>query len=136
MSKVLRIGVGLLALVLVAGFVLSRLGPRPVSTDLAGLGQGMPALVLAYENFSPTGGSALDRLGRVRADYEDHMLFRVADLGTPEGQAFARRHGLADGVAVFVNGSGEPLRVMPVPATERELREQLDLKLAATGLAN
>lgn len=133
MSRAVQISLVSLAVLVGAGFVIARLVAPPISTDLSGVGQGTPALVLAYENFSPAGGTALERIGRVRADYEDRMMFRVADLGTPDGKAFARRHGLSDAVAVFLTGDGRALRVADVPASEQELRQQLDLKLAHAG---
>ena len=136
MSKAVRITVGLLVVLVAAGFVFSRLGARPISTDLSGVGQGKPALVVAYENYTPAGANALERLSGVRADYEDRMLFRVADLGTPDGRAFASLHRLSNGVAVFLGHDGERVRVTAIPASEAELREQLDRKLAAVGLAD
>ncbi len=88
-------------------------------------------LVLAYENFSPTGGEALDRLRQVRAEYESRLHFVVADLGTPQGRAFANRYGLADGPAVFLKPDGQPLQIARVPPDVRELRNRPDYKLAA-----
>lgn len=122
-------------LVLAGGALLAllQLG-RPVHTDLSVVGQGRPALVLAYENFSPAGADALERLRAVRADYDERMEFVVADLGTPEGRAFATRHNLRNGTAVFLAPGGQPVRVTAIPADERRLREQLDLKLAQVGL--
>lgn len=104
---------------------------KPVSTDLSVIGQGKPVLVLAYENFSPTSGEALDRLRQVRNDYDTRLEFVVADLGTSHGQTFADRFGLADGQAVFLKPDGQPLRVTSIPGDERELRNRLDAKLAA-----
>ena len=44
------------ALVVVSGWMIM---PTPISTDLSQVGQGRPAMVLAYENFSPNGGEDL-----------------------------------------------------------------------------
>jgi hypothetical protein len=112
--------------------VLAQQG-KPIGTDLSVVGKGKPSLVLAYENFSPAGAEALDRLRQVRADYEDRIAFVVADLGTPKGRAFARRHSLQNGVAVFLTPSGDPAGITGVPDDQRALRRQLDLKLARLG---
>jgi hypothetical protein len=117
--------------VLGLGYVITLVAVKPVSTDLSVVGQGRPALVLAYENFSPTGGEALERLRAIRADYEDRLDIVVADLGTPQGKVFANRHRLVDGQAVFLRPDGRPLQVTGIPAEERELRARLDMKLAA-----
>ena len=103
---------------------------RPVSTDLSVIGKGKPTLVLAYANYSPTGGDALNRLSRVTKDYESRIEFVVADLGVPEGRNFAARHQLVDGQALFLMPDGRPLRTMSIPADERELRSRLDTRLA------
>ena len=127
-----RIGVWsvvILALVLV-GFYLVLSVINPMSTDLSVVGQGRPALVLGFENYSPTGGDALSRLNAVRGDYEDRMVFVVADLGTPQGQVFARQYNLGDGLAIFLSPDGKPVNVHTIPADEAALRKQLDDGLA------
>jgi len=53
----------------------------------------------------------------------------VADLGTPQGDAFANRYQLADGQAVFLMKDGQPLRVISIPADDIELRSRLDSML-------
>ena len=120
------------AVALVAlGYLLTMGVGKPISTDLSVIGQGKPALVLAYENFSPTGGDALNRLRQVRSDYDSRLDFLVADLGTPQGRAFANRYQLVNGQAVFLKQDGQPLRVTSIPADERELRSRLESRLAA-----
>ena len=120
----------LVAIVLVGYLLIIGVG-KPISTDLSVIGQGKPALVLAYDNFSPTGGDALNRLRQVRNDYDSRLDFVVADLGTPQGRAFANRHQLVDGQAVFLRQDGQPLLVTSIPADERELRRRLESRLAA-----
>lgn len=113
------------------GYLLTTGVGKPISDNLSMIGQGKPALVLAYENFSPTGGDALNRLRQVRSDYDSRLDFVVADLGTPQGRAFADRHRLSNGQAVFLKPDGQPLRATRIPADEQELRHRLDAKLAA-----
>jgi hypothetical protein len=84
-----------------------------------------------YENFSPVGGEALNRLRQVRSDFDSRLDFVVADLGTPRGQAFASRHRIGDGQAVFLKQDGQPLGVTSIPADLQELRSRLEAKLAA-----
>jgi hypothetical protein len=114
-------------------FFATRSMINPMSTDLSVVGQGKPSLVLGFESYSPAGGDALNRLNAVRDDYEDRMVFVVADLGTPQGKAFARRYKLRDGVAIFLAPDGTPGRIDIIPADEQLLRQQLDSKLAGVG---
>jgi len=131
MWKKLVVAVVSLVAIAALALVVTQVAVKPISADLSLVGQGKPALVLAYENFSPNGGEALTRLRQVSADYESQMHFVVADLGTPQGQAFARRHGLNDGQAVFLLADGTPLQTTHIAADENELRSRLDSKLSA-----
>ena len=131
MVKGIAVTVVCLAALAAAGYFLILGVGKPVGTDLSVVGQGRPALVLAHENFSPTGGDALNRLRAVRSDYDARLEFVVADMGTPSGRAFAERHDLIDGRAVFLSPDGEPLRTTSIPVDERELRDLLDAELAA-----
>lgn len=120
----------LIALVTIGYFVQMGVG-KSISSDLSVIGQGKPALVLAYENYSPAGGEALNRLRQVKADFDLRLDFIVADLGTPLGLAFANRYQLIDGQAIFLKQDGKPLQVTNIPADEQELRRRLESKLAA-----
>jgi hypothetical protein len=130
LKKILVTTVSLVAIAALA-VLITQVAVKPMSADLSLVGQGKPALVLAYENFSPGGGEALARLRQVRGDYESQMHFVVADLGTPQGQVFARRYGLTDGEAVFLLADGTPLQTTYIAADETELRSRLDRKLSA-----
>jgi hypothetical protein len=115
-----------LAVTAVVALGIWRLLPTPISTDLSQVGQGRPAVVLAYENFSPLGGEALTRLNAVRGEYEDRVVFALADLGTPNGQAFANRYALRDGLAVVLAADGAVHSTGAVPADPQALRARLD----------
>ncbi len=131
MVKMIAVTIASLAALLGLGYLFITGIGKPVSTDLSVIGQGKPVLVLVYENYSPTSGDALNRLNQVMNDYESRLDFVVADLGVPQGRAFADRYKLGNGQAMFLKPDGKPLRATSIPADERELRSQLDAKLAA-----
>ena len=131
MLKTITVSGALLVTLLALGYLLTMGIGKPISTDLSIIGQGKPVLVLAYENFSPDGGEALNRLRQVSSDFDSRLDFVVADLGTAQGHAFASRYQLANGQAVFLKQDGLPLRVTSIPADERELRRRLESNLAA-----
>ena len=116
-------------------FLASQYFLQPMSSDLSVIGQGQPSLVLAYENFSPESGAVLNQLNRIRKDYQGVMNFAVADLGTPQGQAFARQYNLSNGAAVFLSAEGEPLRVSFLTSDEQALRKLLDENLLLVGIS-
>ncbi len=131
MVKTISVATASLVVLVVLGYFFTINFVKPISTDLSKIGQGKPVLVLAYENYSLSGGDALDRLRQVRSDYESRLDFLVADMGTPQGFAFASRHKLFNAQAVFLKQDGEALQVISIPEDERELRSRLDSKLAA-----
>jgi len=131
MVKTIAVTAASLLVLVALGYYLIIGAGKPISTDLSVIGQGKPVLVLAYENFSPTGGDALNRLRQVRSDYDSRLNFVVADLGTPQGRVIANRYQLVNGQAVFLKQDGQPLRVTSIPVDERELRSRLESNLAA-----
>ena len=131
MVKTITVIAAFLVALLALGYVMIIGVGKPISTDLSVIGQGKPVLVLAYDNFSPAGGDALNRLRNVRNDYDSRLNFVVADLGTPQGSTFANRHQLTDGQAVFLMKDGQPLRVISIPADDIKLRSRLDSMLSS-----
>ena len=131
MLKKITVAAAILAALIATGYFMTISGGKPIGTDLSVVGQGKPALVLAYENFSPTGGDALNRLRNVRGDYDSRLHFVVADLGTPQGRAFANRYQLVDGMAIFLKQDGQPLGVTTISADENVLRRDLEVNLNA-----
>ncbi len=123
-----------LIVVVIAALFAGQYFLQPLSSDLSSVGQGQPSLVLAYENFHPESGAMLNQLSRIKSDYIDQMNFAVADLGTPEGKAFARKYGIDNGSAVFLSADGEPLRVSFLTSDEQALRQLLNEKLALIGV--
>ena len=115
-------------------FLASQYFVQPMSSDLSAIGQGQPSLVLAYENYSPESGAVLNQLNRIKKDYQGTMNFAVADLGTPQGQAFARQHNLSNGAAVFLSAEGKPLRVTFPTSDEQALRKLLNEYLSLVGI--
>ena len=130
MKRILAVTAASFLVLVGVGYLLIIGVGKPISTDLSVIGRGKPALVLAYDNFSPTGGNALNILRQVRDDYDSRLVFLVADLGTPQGKSFANRYQLKDGQAAFLRANGQLLQVMGIPADERELRNRLESRLA------
>lgn len=132
MTKALSILVVLAAVAGIGWLLLDNLAIKPVSTDLTSVGQGTPVLVLAFENYSPAGLNALERLKAVRGNYEGRLLFRVADLGAPAGQTFAERYGLENAMVALLGGDGDPVLRSYLPGTNEGLKELLDAHLPDT----
>ena len=131
MVKIITAIVASLAALVGLGYLLTTVVLQPIGNDLSVIGKGKPVLVLVYENYSPAGGDALNRLSQVKSDYHSRLDFVVADLGVPEGRAFADRYQMVNGQAMFMKQDGQPLWIKSIPADESELRSRLDSSLMA-----
>ncbi len=125
MPKLAKISITLVSVVLIGWVMWTYLGVKPMSKDLSVIGEGKPAVVLVYESYAPAGMEAMERLKKVRPELESHMHFRVAHIGTPEGDMFVRRHDAFDGVMVLFDGQGKVVRVTMVPHALDQLKMEL-----------
>jgi hypothetical protein len=114
--------------VVVGGLALlfTQLPRGAFSTDLSGIGQGTPALVVARDSNYLAGAEVMDLINTIRPEYEGRVEFLAAHLGHPDGQAFARRHDMEDAVVVVFGADGLPAARLVIPQTAEELRVALD----------
>jgi hypothetical protein len=118
----------LLTLLVVGGvgaLIWSQLPRAPYPTDLTRIGAGRPVLVLAQDANFGAGMAVMELMNVVREDYPE-VEFLVAHLGLPDGQAFARRHSVSDGVLVLFGADGERVATLHHPQDVEELRGALD----------
>ena len=125
MPKISMITLFLLIAVAIAGGTAWYMVGHGMSSDLSVIGEGKPVVVLVYENHSPNSMQAFDRLRAVRGDFEGQLAFRMAPVGTPEGEAFMQRFDTPQGAVVVFDGRGVLLDRWPVPYEEEVLRERL-----------
>jgi hypothetical protein len=108
--------------------LLLTLLPRGAfSTDLSGIGQGTPALVVARDKNYLAGAEVMDLINTIRPEYEGRVAFLAAHLGHPDGQDFARRHDMEDAIVVILDADGSPTGRLVIPQTADELRTALDV---------
>lgn len=108
------------ALILLGGGVLmiSNLPKAPFPTDLTQIGQGLPAAVVVRDVAFVTGHEVMERINRIRPEFEDRILFLAAPQGHPEGRAFANRLGVRDGDVVLFAADGQLITVLRTPGSE------------------
>ncbi|MEY3253913.1 MAG: hypothetical protein RL227_2886 [Pseudomonadota bacterium] len=111
---------------LVAVLIWSQLPRGPYSTDLSRIGQGRPALVLAYDIKSMGGMEVMAMMDSLRSTYEDRVHFLVAPLGAPHGFAFGERHDAVNGTVVLFSDAGVAVRSLHQPADTATLQRELD----------
>lgn len=113
--------------------VWSQLPRSPYSTDLSRIGQGQPALVLAYDIQSMGGMAVMGMMDDLRGEYADRIAFLVAPLGAPHGEAFGRRFNLDNGSVVLFSAKGTALNTVHLPADTSALKLALEDLLVRAG---
>ncbi len=105
-----------LVFILLAGVVGSGLAAfkysYDASHDLAVIGKGVPTIVQIHDPNCPlcnqlrsNASSAADRFG-------DRLLYRIADIKTPQGLQLQRRHDVPHVTLLLFDGKGELRRVL------------------------
>jgi hypothetical protein len=115
---------------LVLALIWSQLPRSPYPTDLERIGQGQPALVLAYDIQSMGGMAVMGMMDDLRGEYAERVAFLVAPLGAPLGRAFGQRHDAINGTVVLFSATGAAVRTLHLPANTAELQKALDGLLA------
>lgn len=117
----------LLVMLLVLGW--QNLPRGVVSTDLTAIGEGRPVLVLTRDVNFVGGGEVMELMGQLTAEERAGVELRVAHLGRPDGQAFARQFATRDADLLLLDAQGEPLGRVEHPETLDHIRQLLDLHL-------
>ena len=114
----------------VIALIWSQLPRAPYSTDLARIGQGQPALVLAYDIYSMGGMAVMAMMDDLRGEYAERIAFLVAPLGAPNGRDFGERFGAVNGSVVLFSAKGTVVGTLHLPADTAELQKALEGLLA------
>lgn len=121
--------IGLVIVVAAAVFILAFLPRGGFDSDLSQVGEGKPALVLAFENYQPASMDAMDLMRQVRADYQERVNFLVADVGNPRNDLFLNEHDPAPGQVMTFTGNGELVRSAYLEGNAQALQERLQREL-------
>ncbi len=96
-----------------------------ISHDLSVIGQGIPTVVQIHDpgcrlcnQLRANTSDAVDRLG-------DRILYRIADITTPEGKRLQRKHRVNHVTLLLFDGDGELRRVLEGVRDEDELHGSL-----------
>lgn len=115
---------------LVMALIWSQLPRSPYPTDLERIGQGQPALVLAYDIQSMGGMAVMGMMDDLRGEYAERIQFLVAPLGAPNGHAFGQRYDAINGTVVLFAANGAAVSTVHLPANTAELQKALEGLLA------
>ncbi len=107
------IAIPLVALALIAMVWMAF--PPSYKTDLSQIGNGKAAIVLTFDKDNVASMDLMEGYNQIRSDYEEHIEFYVADLGSQQGQHFATRHRMPSAAAVYFSPEGEKRHVIYGP---------------------
>ena len=80
--------------------------PRGYSRDLTQIGKGKNVVVQVHDHNLVGSIDLMETLNKVRPEYAASVEFVVADLLTPEGQAFATKHNANSVTLIFFAPDG------------------------------
>ncbi|WP_299826619.1 thioredoxin family protein [uncultured Roseobacter sp.] len=108
MLKLLRNG-GIGAVILTGGgyFGVGSYRAYAAEHDLGRLGQGKPVVVQVHDPQCPTCTALQKQTRKALKEFgECDLVYLIADINTPEGQAFAVRHGVGNVTLLLFDGEG------------------------------
>lgn len=114
----------------VIALIISQLPRGAYSTDLSRLGNGQPALILAYDNNAMGAMEVMKLMDALRDEYSDRVEFLVADLGTPHGSYLAQLHNGVNGTVMFYSGEGTYVSTIHLPPDTEALRSGIEEALS------
>ncbi len=82
--------------------------PRGYSRDLSLIGKGSNVVVQVHDHNLMGSVELMENLNKVRPDFAASVEFVVADLTTPEAQAFATQHNAGSVTLLFFAPDGTP----------------------------
>lgn len=104
--------------------------------DLSRIGKGKPAVVQVHDPQCPTCLALQNETRRAMRQFgECDVIYVVADITQPEGQVFARRHGVQHVTLVLMDGRGEATQVLSGMRQRAELEPVLAAHFEAYGRA-
>ncbi len=102
-----RVLIGLAIVAIPALVVGLEVRDHLLRSDLSVIGTGKPVVVQAHDPECPSCRSLLDNAEAAHADSRGDVAFRVINLKTREGRAFARRFDVGKVTLVIFDGDGE-----------------------------
>lgn len=123
--------IALLVVTLAIVGIWLNLPREPFSGDLTRIGDGTPAIVLAFENHTSPGLDGMEKLSAIRPDYAPQLHLLVADVSMPAAREVIEGHGAVNGEMMLFDRHGRHVGNFWPRAVEHirhELAERLDLQ--------
>ena len=110
--------------------------PRGYSRDLSQIGKGKNIAVLVHDQNLMLSVELMETLNKVRPEFENSVEFVVADLTTPEAQAFATTRNVNSATLVFFAPDGTQRGTLSGMQNLEAIRNSLNQAFGLTAQGN
>jgi hypothetical protein len=126
-----------LAFALLAGVVGSGLAAfkysYDISHDLSVVGKGIPAIVQIHDTSCALCNQLRSNTNSAIKPFGDRLLYRIADISTPEGRRLQRRHDVPHVTLLLFDGAGELRNVLTGVKSSDVLQRAFEIHLKRWG---
>lgn len=126
-----------LVFALLAGVVGSGLAAfkysYDISHDLSVVGKGIPAIVQIHDTSCALCNQLRSNTDSAIKAFGDRLLYRIADISTPEGRRLQRRHDVPHVTLLLFDGEGELRNVLTGVNSDEVLQRAFEIHLERWG---
>lgn len=126
-----------LVFALLAGVVGSGLAAfkysYDISHDLSVVGKGTPAIVQIHDTSCALCNQLRSNTDSAIKAFGDRLLYRIADISTPEGRRLQRRHDVPHVTLLLFDGEGELRNVLTGVNSDEVLQRAFEIHLERWG---
>lgn len=126
-----------LVFALLAGVVGSGLAAfkysYDISHDLSVVGKGIPAIVQIHDTSCALCNQLRSNTDSAIKAFGDRLLYRIADISTPEGRRLQRRHDVPHVTLLLFDGEGELRNVLTGVKSDEVLQRAFEIHLERWG---
>jgi len=97
-----------------------------VEHDLSVVGNGIPTVVQIHDPGCQLCGQLKTNLGKVKADFNDEIQFKTANIKTNKGRSFADKYRVPHVTLLFFDGQGNRVNVIQGVTPPEDIRLALD----------
>ena len=104
-----------------------------ISHDLSVVGKGIPAIVQIHDTSCALCNQLRSNTDSAIKPFGDRLLYRIADISTPEGRRLQRRHDVPHVTLLLFDGEGELRNVLTGVKSDEVLQRAFEIHLERWG---
>jgi hypothetical protein len=104
-----------------------------ISHDLSVVGKGIPAIVQIHDTSCALCNQLRSNTDSAIKPFGDRLLYRIADISTPEGRRLQRRHDVPHVTLLLFDGEGKLRNVLTGVKSDEVLQRAFEIHLERWG---